>query len=447
MTGFFAQLEARAAAAGTLLCVGLDPRVDGATEIVPWAKRIIAGTAPYAAAFKPNAAFYEAFGTAGWEALVEVVAAVPEEIPVILDAKRGDIASSAEAYARGCFEQVGAGAVTLSPYLGRDAIDPFLAYGDCGVWVLARTSNPSAAEIQDRGDTALHVARSAAGWAGPDRLGLVVGATAPSVLGAIRQAVPEHWILAPGVGAQGAEVTDLHSGLRDNGTGLLVPVSRQIADATDPGSAARHIRDALRELRPRPQGDDLAARLFDAGCVATGSFKLRSGVDSPVYLDLRRVTADSDLLRNIASRYARVLRTLDYDHVAAVPYGAMAIATAVALEANASLIWPRREVKDHGTRSSVEGSWKPGDRVVLMDDVVTSGASAVEAAALLRDAGLIVEDLIVLVERGPEARPALAAEHLTLHAATTLSRLADDLALAGRITSETRDRIVEFLSA
>jgi uridine monophosphate synthetase len=446
MTGFFARLEARAAAAGTLLCVGLDPRVDAATEILPWAKRIIADTAPYAAAFKPNAAFYEAFGAAGWEALVEVVATVPEEIPVILDAKRGDIASSAEAYARGCFEQVGAGSVTLSPYLGRDAIDPFLAYGDRGVWVLARTSNPSATEIQDRGDTALHVASTAASWAGPDRLGLVVGATASGALAAIRQAVPEHWILAPGVGAQGADVGALQAGLRGDGSGLLVPVSRQIADATDPGAAARDIRGALRHLRPRQQRDDLASRLFDAGCVATGSFKLRSGVESPVYLDLRRVTADSDLLRNVASRYARVLRTLAYDHVAAVPYGAMAIATAVALETNASLIWPRREVKDHGTRSSVEGSWKPGDRVVLMDDVATSGASAVEAATLLRDAGLIVEDLIVLVERGPEARPALAAEHLTLHAATTLIRLADDLALAGRITSETRDRIVEFLS-
>jgi uridine monophosphate synthetase len=428
------------------LCVGLDPRVASAAEILPWAARIIADTAAYAAAFKPNIAFYEAFGAPGWEALVEVVAMVPGEIPVILDAKRGDIASSAAAYARGCFEQIGAGAVTLNPYLGRDAIDPFLAYPDRGVWVLARTSNPSAAEIQDRGDTALHVARSAASWAGPDRLGLVVGATAPGALATIRHAVPGHWILAPGVGAQGADLAALHTGLRDDGTGLLVTVSRQIAEASDPAAAAREIRDALRLLTPPQRVDDLAARLFDAGCVATGSFKLRSGVQSPVYLDLRRVTADSDLLRNVASRYVRVLRTLAYDHVAAVPYGAMAIATAVALEANASLIWPRREVKEHGTRSSVEGVWKPGDRVVLMDDVVTSGASAVEAATMLRNAGLVVEDLIVLVERGTEARPALAAEHLTLHAAITLSRLADDLVTAGRIAGATRDQIVEFLS-
>ena len=151
MSGFFEALEARSRAIDSLLCVGIDPRVADAVEARRVSFDLIAETAPMAAAFKANSAYFERLGPAGIEALIEVVAAVPDEIPVILDAKRGDIASSATAYAEACFGVIGAGSVTLSPYLGRDSIDPFLAHPGRGVWVLCRTSNPSGAELQDEG--------------------------------------------------------------------------------------------------------------------------------------------------------------------------------------------------------------------------------------------------------------------------------------------------------
>ncbi len=453
MKGFFSTLEQRCRSAGSLLCVGIDPRAENPMEARAGALRLIETTAPAAAAFKPNAGFFEALGPAGVEVLVEVIAAVPDEIPVILDAKRGDIASTADAYARACFEVAGAGSVTLSPYLGRDAIDPFLAYPDRGVWVLARTSNPGAAEVQDQalpdGTTVAEaVAAAAAGWAGPDRLGLVAGATAPLALAAVRRAAPEHWILAPGVGAQGGSVDAAAAGLRDDLLGVLVPVSRGIANSADPAAAARDLRDALRTLKPSrtaPRAGSLAVRLFEAGCVALGEFTLRSGEVSPIYVDVRRLSGSPELLREAATAIAGTVMSGDADHVGAVPYGALPLSTAVALAAGRSLVWPRKSPKGHGTGAMVEGVWSRGQRVALVDDVVTTGSSALQAAEMLRDAGLIVEDLIALVDRGAGAGANLAAAGIRLHAITTLWSLIDDLAVAGLIDTDDHRRVAEYL--
>jgi len=449
---FFGALEDRVRSTGSALCVGLDPRVETAAEARDRCRALIAATAPVAAAFKPNAAFFEALGPAGIEALVEVVAGVPDEIPVILDAKRGDIASSAVAYAAACFDVVGAGSVTVSPYLGADAIAPFLERDDTGVWVLAHTSNPGAAEVQgvvtgDGRTIAERVAAAAIGWAGPDRLGLVVGATQVPALEAIRGVAPSHWILAPGVGAQGAPVDAIGAGLREDGLGVLVPVSRAIGDALDPATAARDLHDAIAAVRPRPRhASGVAGDLVRAGSVRFGEFTLRSGVVSPVYLDLRRLPGFPDVLRRCADRYARALDGLSYDHVGAVPYGAIAIATAVALRVGSSLVWPRPQPKDHGTGAVVEGAWEPGERVVLIDDVATSGASAIDAAGLLRDAGLVVEDLVVLVERDPAALDALAAAGIRLHAVTSLGAIVGELEADGRLDADTAARVHAFLA-
>ena len=191
--------------------------------------------------------------------------------------------------------------------------------------------------------------------------------------------------------------------------------------------------------------DVLATDLFDAGCIRTGEFTLRSGAVSPVYVDLRRLAGHPGVMRRIAVEYARSLRGVQFDHVGAVPYGAIPIGTAVALEAGASLVWPRPEPKGHGTGAAVEGVWSPGERVALVDDVATTGASAVDAAAILRRAGLLVEDLVVLVERGPSARPVLAAAGIRLHAVTTLAGLVDDLVASGAASPEQAAAVVEFL--
>ncbi|MEX2322840.1 MAG: orotidine-5'-phosphate decarboxylase [Acidimicrobiia bacterium] len=454
MTGFFELLEERSASADSLLCVGIDPRARDAAEAKKVSLDLIAATAPAAAAFKVNSAFFEAHGPSGLEALIEVVEAVPEEIPVILDAKRGDIASTAAAYAEACFGVIGAGAVTINPYLGRDAVDPFLAHPGRGVWVLCRTSNPSGAEIQDdildSGEMVYErVARLVAGWAGPDRLGLVVGATQPGALARTRAIVPGHWILAPGVGPQGGDADAIGVALRSDRRGVLVPSSRLVGSASNPASMAADLRDALRRVEPRepvlrPRG--MAVDLHESGCVRFGEFTLRSGAVSPIYVDLRRLSGRPGLLRQVAALYGSVLGRLAYDHVGAVPYGALPLATAVALERSRSLVWPRRESKEHGTGVRVEGEWRAGDRVVLVDDVVTSGISATEAANLLREAGLVVEHLVVLIEREEQARSALAEQGITLHAIATLGSLVDDLGAAGAIGEDERRAVVAFLA-
>lgn len=449
---FFQRLQARSAEIGSRLCVGLDPRAADAGEAKQIALALIEATAPYAAAFKPNAAFYEQHGPAGVEALIEVVAAVPEEIPVILDAKRGDIASTAEAYARACIEVIGAGAVTVNSYLGSDAIDPFLAYPDSGVFVLCRTSNPSAGAIQDQwlGDetVAERVARLAAGWAGSDRLGLVVGATVPDELARIRAAAPEHWILCPGVGAQGADPGGLAAGLREDGGGLLVPVSRAVSDAADPAAAAEALAAQFAGLTPgadTTHAADLAHDLHAAGCVRFGEFTLRSGIVSPVYVDLRRLVGFPATMRRVAEAYRRVLTTVAGDRLGAVPYGALPIATAVSLVTDTPMVWPRPAKKGHGTGALVEGDWAEGDAVVLIDDVITSGTSAIEAAEMLRASGLVVTDLVVLLDRSDDASGRLEAAGIRMHAVSTLRAVVDSLGGSGAIDGDQHRTVTAFL--
>jgi uridine monophosphate synthetase len=268
METFFTFLEKRVADCSSLLCVGLDPHADDLPRPTADAARefcldLVRQTAPYAAAFKPNSAFFEQFGAEGWTALKQVIDAVQEQsqrlgsrIPVILDAKRGDIASTAEAYARSAFADLGAHAITLSPYLGKDSIAPFLADPEKGVFLLCKTSNPGATDLQDLPVNAtgeplyVAVARLAQSWNSGDNIGLVVGATQPAAMARVRQVAPELWFLAPGVGAQGGDLeTALMSGRRRDGKGLLFPVSRGISREADPARAAARLRDRIIDIQ------------------------------------------------------------------------------------------------------------------------------------------------------------------------------------------------------
>lgn len=244
MSGFLGRLVARRELIGNPLCLGVDPHPDqlpdGLTADVDgierFARGLIEAVGPRVVAVKINIAFFEAFGSAGWAALERTRADVPADLVCVIDAKRGDIGSTAERYAAAVFEHLDADAVTLSPYLGEDAIEPFLDYPGRGAYLLARTSNPSAERLQGlRVDgTPLHlaVARWVAERWRDGRVGLVVGATAPEELAAIRAAVPGPAFLVPGVGAQGG---DLASAVR-HADGLLAPglvaVSRGIAAAS-----------------------------------------------------------------------------------------------------------------------------------------------------------------------------------------------------------------------
>jgi uridine monophosphate synthetase len=263
MESFFSFLGKRVDDCSSLLCIGLDPHTADlehptAAAALDFSLNLIRQTAPYAAAFKPNAAFFERFGAEGWSALKQVVDAVQQEsnrlgslIPVILDAKRGDIASTAEAYAQSTFENLGAHCITLSPYLGKDSIDPFLVNQEKGVFLLCKTSNPGSADVQDlrlEGGDLLYerIARLAQQWNTKNNIGLVVGATQPEALARVRVVAPELWFLAPGVGAQGGDLeTALKAGLRKDGKGMLLPVSRGISRAANPAQAAADLRDQI----------------------------------------------------------------------------------------------------------------------------------------------------------------------------------------------------------
>jgi orotidine 5'-phosphate decarboxylase subfamily 2 len=276
MDTFFTILSKRVDDCSSLLCVGLDPHPSDlpaptAAAARDFCLRLVKATAPYAAAFKPNAAFFELYGPDGWSVLKDVITAVQAEsdrlgslIPVILDAKRGDIASTAEAYARSAFETLGAHAVTLNPYLGKDSIDPFLAYEERGVFLLCKTSNPGAADLQDLFvktsevlETSevyqplyVHIASLAQTWNTGDNIGLVVGATQPDALRRVRAAAPDLWLLVPGVGTQGGELeVALRTGLRADGKGVLINVSRGISRAGNPARTAADLRDEMINIR------------------------------------------------------------------------------------------------------------------------------------------------------------------------------------------------------
>ena len=267
METFFSFLEKRVDDCSSLLCVGLDPHIPDlkeptAASALDFCLDLVKQTAPYAAAFKPNAAFFEVFGAEGWIALKQVIEVIQEEsyrmgsmIPVVLDAKRGDIASTAEAYATSAFENLGAHCITLSPYLGKDSIEPFIQNSEKGVFLLCKTSNAGSGDLQDivLSDGELlyeHVAKLAQQWNTKNNIGLVVGATHVEATKRVRAAAPDLWFLAPGVGAQGGELESaLNAGLRKDGKGMLIPISRSISRAESPARAAAEIRDQIVNIK------------------------------------------------------------------------------------------------------------------------------------------------------------------------------------------------------
>lgn len=463
---FAQKLSAAVARNNSLLCVGLDPSPEkfpahfgpaiNTESLAAWGKSIIEQTAEYVCCYKPQIAFYEQYGPAGLEALRQTIAAVPADIPVLLDAKRGDIDSTAAAYARAAFDTLGADAVTVNPYLGQDSIAPFLAYPGKAVFVLCYTSNRSARTIQEfegNGYLFEHIARQGQTWGAADQVGFVVGATQPHALARVRRLAPQSWILAPGVGAQGADLREaLSAGLNAAGSGLIVPVSRAVLYAKDVRAAARSLRDEINAARqaivaapPQSPHTKLILGLHAAGCVQFGSFTLASGKQSPVYIDLRRTTSSATLLRLIARAYADLIRPLSFEHLAGVPYAALPIGTATALELGCSLIYPRKEAKTHGTGKNIEGVFAPGDRAVMVEDLVTSGGSVVKAAEALKEAGLTVTDVAVLIDREQGGPQNLAAAGYTLHAVMTFTEVLDTLKAENRLSAEEYRTVKAYL--
>jgi uridine monophosphate synthetase len=331
------KLEARVASTNSLLCVGLDPHEK---ELFPegwqdvsddakcdaaftFCKTLIDATIPYAVCYKPNAAFFEALGNGGAACLQRVIRdVIPVDIPVLLDVKRGDIGTTASAYAVASYDHAGADAVTLSPLMGWDSVNPFVTgdYADKGAFLLCKTSNPGSEELLalnlTSNETVYERIASLVGteWsqsAGDAAiLGLVVGATDPVALKKARQAAGEKvWILAPGVGAQGGNLLEAaQAGLNAAGSCMLIPVSRGISKAEDPAAAAKELQEKIQAVREQVVREAAAATVDDAttasssaslepyqreflefslaqGVLKFGSFVLKSGRTSPYFFN------------------------------------------------------------------------------------------------------------------------------------------------------------------
>lgn len=471
---FFSRLEARSKQIESLLCIGLDPHpedlgISKDNEIIDrlfsYCQRIIESTLDVAVAYKPNIAFFEAFGGSGIHALKDVIDSIPNEIPVILDAKRGDIASTAVAYAQAVFKALNADALTINPFLGYDALEPFLSDCERGVFVLCKTSNPSAYQLQDliiRSGQYLYevVAGLAVEWNKSDNVGVVIGATQPKALTRVRSIVSDMWILAPGVGAQGADLSAaLRCGLREDGLGLLIPVSRGITRADDPRKAALNLRDTINQKRlgihtvklqnATPMSEhkkQIADDLLRIGCVKFGKFELKSGMHSPVYIDLRILVGYPKLLEKIAFAYLVILKDLKFDRLAALPYAALPIGTAVSLLGEYPYIYPRKEVKQYGTKAKIEGVYFPGEQVVVLDDLITTGGSKFEAIEKLTNESLVVKDIVVLIDRRSDPQRDFEESGYRLHQVFTLTELLDYWELTYQVSKQEIQEVRDFLN-
>jgi orotidine-5'-phosphate decarboxylase len=247
----------------SLLCVGLDPDpklMPEKTEVFEFNQAIIEATSDLVCAYKLNFAFYEALDREGLDALKKTIEYVPDGIPVIGDAKRGDIGNTAKAYAQTLFTNLNCDAATVSPYLGFDSLEPFIEYRDRGVFILCRTSNAGAVDFQSLlceepglGQRPLFeiVARKASHWNTYGNVGLVVGATYPEELKQVRQLCPDMPLLIPGIGAQGGDLAlAVRYGVDAQNGGAIINSSRQVIYASkgnDFAHAAREVATALRD--------------------------------------------------------------------------------------------------------------------------------------------------------------------------------------------------------
>jgi uridine monophosphate synthetase len=255
-------------------------------------------------------------------------------------------------------------------------------------------------------------------------------------------------------------------------------VSRRLSRAADPRQAARELRDQINFERTDaipvgtdaiycvcttgaisvPAGRDrrdakycvstcLADGLLEAGCVKFGKFTLKSGLESPIYLDLRQLVSYPRLLAEAAAAYTVLLRNLTFDRLAALPYAALPIGTAISLQTGWPLVYPRKEAKTYGTKAEIEGLFAPGEVAAVVDDLTTTGVSKFEAIDKLTAAGLQVRDVVVLIDRQSGAAESLAQAGYRLHTVFTLTQLLDHWEATGKVPPEQIVAAREFIAS
>lgn len=254
---FLDKIQRRIAEQKTFVCVGLDIDISkiplhyqkSTNPLLEFNKYIIDATKDYTACYKPNLAFYEMYGLSGLQALVDTLHYIPDNIPVILDAKRGDIGNTAQAYARAIFEEFGAAAVTLAPYMGEDSIVPFLEYKENYSFILCLTSNKGAQDFQ-KPELYKKVAQKIQDWQERyGNCGAVAGATQAQEISEIRKIIPEAFLLIPGIGAQGGDLENtVRAAKNKNNSGFIINSSRGIIYAADPAQEAQKLQTEINKL-------------------------------------------------------------------------------------------------------------------------------------------------------------------------------------------------------
>jgi uridine monophosphate synthetase len=450
----------------SLLCLGLDPNPEmlpprygsGIQALGKWLFEIVEQTSGLVCAYKPTLGFYQGLGSQGLTLLEAVLARIPGHIPVILDAKHSDL-NTGTLLAQHFFEDLKVDAVTVNPYPGQDAAAPFLLYPQKAVFVLCHTSNPEAAAIQNypskQKPLYVHIAQEAQGWGLIEQLGLEVGTTEPEILARIRGAAPDRLLLLRSIWSGEMEAL-LKVGLDSSGSKLLIPVPQTLLAEEDLASKLDSLRQDIEKIRTETIAEvsnctlwqpdvclidnephhALILQMYDAGCILFGDYVQASGATFPYYIDLRRIISNPQLFHQVLLAYAEILEKLHFDRIAGIPYGSLPTATGLALHLNRPLIFPRKEVKAHGTRRAIEGHFLPGEKIVVVDDILISGKSAVEGAQKLQSAGLKVEDIVVFIEHKSEASVYLQKHGYNSYAVLPFAGIARTLHRAGRIHEE-----------
>lgn len=373
-------------------------------------KRIVDETKHVAIGYKPNAAFFERLGASGVNALKEIIAYIPSDIPVLLDVKRGDIGSTCTAYAEAAYMDLKADGVTVSAYMGFDSVAPFLKDKNKSVFLLCKTSNNTSKDFQTLtlagGNEMLyeHVARLAQSWNEDNNIGLVVGATDTEAMRRTRAAAPDLWILAPGVGAQGGDLKKaLRAGLRSTGDGVIIPVSRGISRAQSPRVAADELAEIMRTtcieianekkdnhkfnsknnlVHLQPYQRKFIQSAVKMNVLRFGSFTLKSGRTSPYFFNAG-FFCSGQAMYDLSECYAEAIQRskLEFDVIFGPAYKGIPLAACIAMSLSQRTGKPipwaynRKEKKDHGEGGTLVGADMHNKRVLVVDDVITAGTA------------------------------------------------------------------------
>ncbi len=423
-----------------------------------WLSIIIDQTQSQVCAYKPTLGFYTILGSEGLTLLRRILAKIPSTIPIILDAKHSDLNTST-VFAKVIFESWRVDAVTLTPFAGQDHAAPFLVYADKDIFILCHTSNPGATALQHFPDREnpyyLQVVKNVQTWGTAEQLYLEVGTDDPNVLHQIRQTAPERTLLLRSIWGEASNFESLlRAGFDSQGEGLLIPVPQDYLNAPDIVQKIDKLNTTINHARQQAIAPDahcdlwtpdlcfldqhphqeLILQLFDIGCLLFGEYVQASGATFSYYIDLRRIISNPQIFHQVLQAYAEILERLNFDRIAGIPYGSLPTATGLSLLLHHPMIYPRKEVKAHGTRRLIEGNYKPGEKVVVVDDVLISGKSAIEGAQKIQSAGLTVEDIVVFIDHEGGVNQRIKAAGFNAYAVLTISEITQTLYEAGRIS-------------